>query len=256
MPGGYFTAGEGPPPAARRRAPRVLTRNIDNRWRPASGHEALSGIPFRCIILRRRARRSPPNNNSGGTRHGFSSLGRQVRCAVGRCAGAVMHGGSRRSAGSDGALQLRGRLVRSAEGDLREDHRPEGGLHPAHRRREPRADPRRESQSACRHLSRRRVGFGQAARGRRPARSLQVAEDRRAARLGAADRRREQVFPDADLHRRAGLGLQHRAPRQEEAAGAQVLEGSRSIRSTRTRSRWRIRERPARRSTWFRRSCS
>jgi len=50
---------------------------------------------------------------------------------------------------------------------------------------------------------------------------------RRAARLGAAHRRGKQVFSDADLHRGPRLGLQHGAPREEEDAGTQVLEGSR-----------------------------
>ena len=35
--------------------------------------------------------------------------------------------------------------MRGDEGRVREDHRPEGRLHPPHRRRKPRADPRRES---------------------------------------------------------------------------------------------------------------
>ena len=79
---------------------------------------------------------------------------------------------------------------------------------------------------------------------------------RGAARLGADDRRGEQVFPDADLHRRAGLWLQHRAPGEEQDAGAEMLEGSRQSGLQERDPDGESRARRAPRSTWSRRSCN
>src|SRR6266545_6541324 len=60
-------------------------------------------------------------------RFGTDNVAREL-AAVGDC-----RVGS--GAGSHGAVQLRGRLVRSAEGRVRQDHRAEGRLHPPYRRR-------------------------------------------------------------------------------------------------------------------------
>ena len=122
---------------------------------------------------------------------------------------------------SDDVVQLRGRLVRSVEDDLRKDDGTEkavfirrtDGESLAQIRAE-KSNPRADVYHAAESASAKQL----AAEGLLG--SLQVATGRQPARLGATDRGREQVLPDADLHRRAGLGLQHGAAGQEEAAAS------------------------------------
>ena len=162
---------------------------------------------------------------------------------------------TRARAGSDGALQFRSRLVRSAEGDVRAHHRPEGRVHPPDGRREPRADPRRKGESARRHLPRRGIGVGKAARRRR------VCSKRTSRRAWRSSTTGRSASP-----RRTSISRRRSTPASSDGATTPSSSPRRSCPSpsagrissippTRTRSRWPTRALRARRSTPCRPSC-
>ena len=83
-----------------------------------------------------------------------------------------------------------------------------------------------------------------------------IADAAAAARLGAAAGAQSRLQDGGHLQRPAGLRLQHRAAREEEAAGAEDLGRPAEARSTRARSRSPTRPPAAPPTRWSPRWCS
>ena len=154
-------------------------------------------------------------------------------------------------------LQLRGRLVRGAEGDLREDDGPEGGLHPPDRRREP------ARRSAPRRAIRAPMSITPPSR-RRPSSSPPRACSRRTSRRrspscttgrSGSPRRTSISRRRSTRASWAGATTPSSSPRRR-LPEPEVLEGSRQSALQGRDPDGQSRARRARRSTRCRRSCS